>query len=300
MAAWYYVACLLAICGIAASADPLDDFSNNLATDLGPLLALFGEEATKQFLSESTTIWDNLNFAAAPIGILTAIVSAIRVCGPSWLRSFIGRAREGPEVAEVELCSSTGRDVCEMYQNGVIMRAFGRPKLLEIVHDPMADDGLTAGIYTFSEYRQTERGSTEWREQLPRNRASASEAESAEGFERTRYAPNPNLMLNIGYRRLSTAVMISVSTFGVLVQLAAIFVAFAVTVIWPLQKDGEVSPHWALALTVTGTVLLCAGMFGCAYLIDESTTDRIFVRPKPSTGRDSHKRPVLYWVQPGG
>lgn len=38
-----------------SAADWWDDFSNNLATDLSPLLALFGEQVTQQFLSESTS-----------------------------------------------------------------------------------------------------------------------------------------------------------------------------------------------------------------------------------------------------
>lgn len=64
-------------------------------TDLGPLLALFGESITKQYLSESTSFLDYLIFAMAPIGILTAIISTIRVCGYSSLRTFIGRSQEG-------------------------------------------------------------------------------------------------------------------------------------------------------------------------------------------------------------
>ncbi|KAK2036497.1 hypothetical protein LZ31DRAFT_483610, partial [Colletotrichum somersetense] len=66
------------------------DFSNNLATDLSPLLALFGEQATKQFLSESLSVWDNFIFAMAPLGIVTAVASAIRVFGGPSLRASIG------------------------------------------------------------------------------------------------------------------------------------------------------------------------------------------------------------------
>ena len=72
--------CLLILCAIAFAsvhADDLSDFSNDLATDIGPLLVLFGESMTKQYLSESTTFLDYFIFAMAPIGILTAIVSAI-------------------------------------------------------------------------------------------------------------------------------------------------------------------------------------------------------------------------------
>ncbi|KAK4450838.1 hypothetical protein QBC34DRAFT_460036 [Podospora aff. communis PSN243] len=62
----------------ATAANTPDDFPNNLATDLAPLVALFGEQATKRFLSETTTIWDSIIFTATRIGILTAVVSVIR------------------------------------------------------------------------------------------------------------------------------------------------------------------------------------------------------------------------------
>ncbi|KAF2177787.1 hypothetical protein K469DRAFT_541826, partial [Zopfia rhizophila CBS 207.26] len=58
------------------------------------LLALFGEQFARQFISESLTWLDHIIFAMAPLGILTAIVGAIRVSGPSSARAFIGRARE--------------------------------------------------------------------------------------------------------------------------------------------------------------------------------------------------------------
>ena len=73
-------------------ADGWDDFSSNLAADLAPILALFSEQMTKQYVSESITMVDYFIFAMAPIGILTAIISAIWVCGSPSLRAFIGRA----------------------------------------------------------------------------------------------------------------------------------------------------------------------------------------------------------------
>jgi len=42
----------------------------------------------------------------APLGIITAIVGAIRVGGPDWLKAIVGRARETRASAEVELMSS--------------------------------------------------------------------------------------------------------------------------------------------------------------------------------------------------
>jgi len=122
-------------CLSGCRADGWGDFSN-LAADLAPILALFGEQMTKQYLSESITIVNYFIFAMAPIGILTAIISAIRVCGSPSLRDFIGRAQEGGGIAEAELCPSTSRDVCKLYNNGGTARVFGCPKLLEVVSDP--------------------------------------------------------------------------------------------------------------------------------------------------------------------
>jgi hypothetical protein len=79
-------------CLSSCRADGWDDFLNNLAADLALILAPFGEQMTKQYLSGSITMVDYFIFAMGPIGILTAIISAIRVCGSPSLRTFIGRA----------------------------------------------------------------------------------------------------------------------------------------------------------------------------------------------------------------
>jgi len=61
-------------------------------------------------MSYSTTWLDSVIFAMAPLGIITAIVGAVRVGGPSWLKSLIGRVRETRAAAEVELMSSTSHE----------------------------------------------------------------------------------------------------------------------------------------------------------------------------------------------
>ena len=70
---------------------PGNDFSNNIFTDLAPLLTLFGDQLTKQFLSMSMGWADNALIAICPIGILTIMVSAIRIGGASKLKTLIGR-----------------------------------------------------------------------------------------------------------------------------------------------------------------------------------------------------------------
>jgi CYTH domain-containing protein len=50
-----------------------------------------------------------------PLGIITCIVSAIRVGGRKWLKAIVGRARESRAVAEMEIMSSTSDAVCELW-----------------------------------------------------------------------------------------------------------------------------------------------------------------------------------------
>jgi hypothetical protein len=68
-----------------------EDFINNLGSDLAPLLTLFGEQVTKQLLSMSLGWADHILLAVGPLGIITVMVSAIRVSRVSFLRTLIGR-----------------------------------------------------------------------------------------------------------------------------------------------------------------------------------------------------------------
>jgi len=67
------------------------NFINTIGTSVGPLITLFGEQATKQFLSLSMGWADNILLAMGPIGIITIVVSAIRIAGYRWLQAIIGR-----------------------------------------------------------------------------------------------------------------------------------------------------------------------------------------------------------------
>lgn len=164
MAIVIFLVLALAVGGTGAG--ELDDFTNNLATDIGPLLALFGEELTKQYLSESTKFVDYIIFAMAPVGILTALVSVIRVCGDTSLRAFIGKAQEADGAIEAELCTSTSRDVCEFFNQAGITRVLGRPRLLELVYypDEAKNKKPHMGIHIFRDHLTKDGG--DWREKL--------------------------------------------------------------------------------------------------------------------------------------
>lgn len=150
---WILVVAFSLFSGVDALYEGIDDITNNLATDLGPLITLFGEQATKQFLSESTSFMDSIIFSIAPLGLVTAVVSVIRIYGSSSLKSIIGRSQEAHGVAEAELCSSTSQDVCELWSNGGICRVFGRPKILDFIYsDTSEKDDF------YPKYRKDRRG----------------------------------------------------------------------------------------------------------------------------------------------
>ncbi|KAL7914158.1 hypothetical protein GGI35DRAFT_236669 [Trichoderma velutinum] len=115
------------------SADGGDDFANNLASDLGPIIALFGERVVMQFMSQAMGIADCILLAVAPIGAITTVVSAIRVAGPAWLKSFIGRARENLSAAEIDVMSSTSKEACELWNGHGVVRCPGSADIYQFI-----------------------------------------------------------------------------------------------------------------------------------------------------------------------
>ncbi|KAI4685978.1 uncharacterized protein J4E88_003815 [Alternaria novae-zelandiae] len=110
-----------------------EDFINNLGSDLAPLLTLFGEQVTKQFLSMSLGWADHILLAVGPLGIITTVVSAIRVSNVRVLKAIIGRAREKIATAELELLSSTSDATSELWTEEGVVRQAGHAKILEMV-----------------------------------------------------------------------------------------------------------------------------------------------------------------------
>ena len=87
------------------------------------LLAQISVPGPRSNVGEKTVSWlDHIIFAMAPLGIVTAIVAAIRVGGPPWLRAVVGRARENRATVEVEMMSSTSHEVCELWNGQGIVR----------------------------------------------------------------------------------------------------------------------------------------------------------------------------------
>lgn len=120
---------------------------------------------------------DHLIFALAPLGILTAVVSAIRVGGPEWLRAIVGRARENVTTVELELMSSTSDEVCELWNGTGVVRTVGNPEVKEIIYLDHLKNEDSCGLYTV----EAALAMIQAREQEKRKALVTSSDESLEG-----------------------------------------------------------------------------------------------------------------------
>lgn len=274
-----------------APAEGWDNFANNLGSDLAPLLTLFGEQVTNQYMSESLSKIDNVLFALAPLGLITAIVSAIRVSDSTKLRGLIGRAMENRGQVEADLMSSTSPDVCELWSGAGVVRVLGRPHLLQLVHlrseSPL---DKSAGLYTFQAalHRRlyTEQGSD--------SNETTSDGSTLDRMReelRNRQAP-PNLSLNVSMRPLPKLAMVGLVVVGFLVQGGVLSFAAVVQYTLKLKKNDLPPITSGFPVFVTGTVFLAVGMFLCAQVVGLST-DEVTYLP---TGDDK----TVIWLQQGG
>ncbi|KAF4808254.1 hypothetical protein CGCSCA5_v012534 [Colletotrichum siamense] len=235
---------------------------------------------TKQYISESTTYYDYFIFGMGPIGVITTIVSTIRLCGPASLRAFIGRSQEGNSAIEAELCTSTSRDVCEVFNNGGITRVLGRPKLLELIRTPkdyLSNCGYDTGVRTqfhekvgFYSFRrfllETRWGSNvrnpEWRLYPDQEILPASQNP-------------PNLSLNVGIVQPHPWVFCLVAFVGAVLQAGVLVIAgVGVWVLgWNLNENNTASTNYAPTLFIIGTILMCGGMCASIAIIGQATTE---------------------------
>lgn len=293
MSKYSIILLLCCITIIVVNASGLDDFSNNLASDLGPLLSLLGEAATIQYLSESTTFIDYFIFAMAPIGIISTVTAVIRLCGNSALRAFIGKAQEGESTVEAELCTSTSADVCELFDKGGITRVLGRPDIMEIIYIP-EEVNTEPRFHLFTKYLEHHDSEiSRWSEISKRKRDAVPDSVNSNSNP-SEFAPKPNISLNVGIKRQPTMVLYTVAAVGFILQSGVIiFAGIGPWLLnWNAQKlSSEASQDYAPGIFIAGTVTLCFGIWSCAVLVGQATDERSFER-----GEDSSR---IYWLQPG-
>lgn len=145
-------------------------------------------------MSELIDTLDDFIFALAPLGVLTAVVSAIRVCGNSTLRALIGRAQEDPAESEKEILSCVSESTAEIFTESGVARITGNPRILEIMID---ESQIQSGAV---------------------NVELVSEAAGKAWKDLEKDVKLPNLSLNKGIRRRAPFWFRLAATFGVILQ----------------------------------------------------------------------------------
>lgn len=255
-----------------------DEFSNNLFSDLAPLLTLFGEQVTKQFLSLSLGWADNFLLAMGPLGIRTIIVSAIRVGGVKKLKAVVGRcvrvecsdslfiltfirARESRSTAELELLSSTSADVCELWSGQEIVRLIGNPQMKWLILDK--SNGKLHDLQSASE------------ERLIRHDQILGYSDGSEVTSILKDAA-PNLALNVRHATASSKELRFWAIVGIGLQATAIVIPGLATYRWAWLKAWAPVAGYGYPCFLVGTLLVIVGILGCGHVIEGITTEYSF------------------------
>ncbi|KAF4465565.1 ankyrin repeat [Fusarium albosuccineum] len=237
-----------------------DEFSNNLFSDLAPLLTLFGEQITKQFLTMSMGWADSLLLAMGPLGIITTIVGAIRVSGNKRLKTLVGRAREGHSVAEQELLSSTSLNVCEMWSGQQIVRMIGNSEGMKTLM--ITRKGEIFDIQGAMYENLICRHGVEQEERIQMIEALSNTA--------------PNLGLNVHNATAPSWELSSWAFLGLLLQSSALMFPAVATYYWKWTKVSNQIPEYGYPCFCIGTICLIAGILTCGHVIEGVTTEYEF------------------------
>ncbi|PTB65592.1 hypothetical protein BBK36DRAFT_1202176, partial [Trichoderma citrinoviride] len=219
-----------------------------------------------QFMSQAMGIADCILLAVAPIGAITTVVSAIRVAGPAWLKSFIGRARENLSAAEIEVMSSTSDETCELWNGHSVVRCPGSADIYQFICLLPKGSNLKSLIINVYQQHASNYTSKEMCVVVDRFDDSA-----------------PNLLLNC-HDRVQRGEIYLAAAFGVILQLGALVYFGFITYNPPIKgqfflKDGKRIVDYAFPCAAGGTVLLMLGLFICAWVVERSTTETCYEAP---------------------
>lgn len=266
-------------------------------------------------MSQSIGWADCITLAMAPIGVITIIVSAIRVAGPRVLKAIIGRARENVATVELEIMSSTSPEACELWnsQTRAVVRCAGttnncelvciypksiigkkidksalRVQVMEIEKAVAQGDreSATNGSYNYLQRTGPNRDATE---QPPLS------IEEPTTIVITRNPKNiaPNMTLNCTADGDRWQVRIC-AVVGIIIQTCVLvfFVILAKHRKLKFDKDGSPVQNYAMPMAVLGTLAINVGILICAHVVDESSTEETY----EVTNKDSAAI-AMVWLQ---
>lgn len=225
----------------------------------------------------------------APLGILTAIVGAIRVDGANWLKRLIGRARENTADAEIELMSSVSQEVCEVWNGTSIVRSMGSPQVKQIIHLPAKKGDFSPESFITMDRKTWSSGyelkARYWSskdtgsEKLSTNEDIGRDIEAARN-ERTVHSLGeeeliknkdipPNISLNVHGGSNPVEVGVYALTASALQAAVLVWSHHALK-----HKLSGSKPSVGFPLQVAGTVLLTLVLILCAGIIDNGSRER--------------------------
>ncbi|KAF9780379.1 hypothetical protein IL306_000315 [Fusarium sp. DS 682] len=248
-------------------------------------------------MSQSTGWADCIALAMAPIGVITIIVSAIRVAGPRILKAVIGRARENVAAAELEVMSSTSLEACELWnsQTRAVVRCPGTTDNCEFVCIyPKSMQGNTKKEELRVQVMEINKAvapddpevSTDGAHHYLRN--VKSKRSTLEGRSRT-VEPNtiiitrnpknkaPNMTLNCVADSDHWQVR-ACAAIGIIIQ-AGVLVFFGFLTEYrtlKFDKDGTPIANYAMPMAVIGTLAVSLGILICAYVVDASSQEETY------------------------
>ena len=254
-------------------------------------------------------------FAMAPVGVLTAIVGAIRVGGASWLKRLSGRARETNATVEVELRSSVSQEVCELWNGKSIVRSTGQPEVKQIIHLPAEKGDISPESFiTMEPWTQTgcyklraqdSSADVDFESQAPKDTVDVKE------YKEYKDMP-PNISLNVHGGSNPIEVIwcaIFATTLQVGVLLWSGILAYYSSFVHKHKLSGGLKPRVGFQLQAFGTVLLTLSLVLCAGIIDNGSCERQWSRERDSQmgsqAKDQfsekkafdRRKIKLYWVQ---
>ena len=200
--------------------------------------------------------------------------------------------------------------MCELFNRGGITRVLGRPSILELVYIPrvgaLEKQNVGAhkgnmGIFLSRDYFEKHSKEPEtsngpaWEEVT----GSIFERPNTQDSSNRSFAPNPNISLNAGIVKRPKWVFVTIAATGFCLQAGVLALAGVGvwTLDWNLSQGRNSSLRdYAPAMFIIGTVLMCGGMWSCAFLIGQTTHE---IRFRRNCQHSSSEQPRLLWLQPG-
>lgn len=190
---------------------------------------------------------DNILLSMGPLGVMTIIVSAIRIGGARRLKALVGRARESSATAETELLTSTS-EVCELWNGNAVVRTPGSANTSELALTVVRDQDVQCMIFDGA-FRQV--------------------LQDTELLNLS----SPNISLNLPNAKVSDAEAWSWACLRLVVQLCPLVFPAVATYQWGWTNDNFRVSRYGYPCFAAGTVLMSIGLLSCSRIIEGSTTE---------------------------